>query len=159
MNREILVLAIGNDIIGDDAAGLVAAEELSRIYSETIDFEYVYGGGLEILDFIEGRERVLVLDTISTRQVPNGEIIEFEKNDFSYTPSNSPHYVGLPEVMKLAVMFELDFPNDIKILAIETSLQNEVIEGLSPEIRACIPEYVKRASTILDEWLKEEVAD
>ena len=153
MKKNILVLAMGNDIIGDDGAAFVASKILNEKYSDDVDFEEVFGGGLEILDFLEGCDKALVLDTISTGTNPIGTVIEFKKDDFRYISASSPHYMGLPEVIKLADIFKLEFPNEIKILAIETEVQNDIIEGLSPLIEEKITDMVKRSSEIIDAWL------
>ncbi len=154
IDNSILVLAIGNDIIGDDGAAFAASDALRERFADGVDFENVYGGGLEILDIIEGRERVLVLDTISTERNPVGTILEFSPADFSHSSSSSPHYVGLPEVIKLAEMFNIEFPQSVKILAIETEFQNEITENLSPQIKFMLPHYIDRAGTIINDWLQ-----
>jgi len=155
MLNNILVLAIGNDIMGDDGAALAAAEILQKNVPDTIDFEYVYGGGLEILDYMEGREKTLILDTISTGLNPPGTIIEFKKDDFQYITASSPHYVGLPEVVKMATLFGIDFPNEIKILAIEIVTQHVITEEISPNIGEHLPFFIKKAKEIIDGWLKD----
>jgi len=156
MEKNILVLAFGNDIIGDDAAALEAAKLLAKQFGEKVDFEEVYGGGLEVLDFIEGRDKVLILDSITTEANPVGTVISYGKDALGYGNISSPHYVGLPEVLKLSAMFEMDIPQDIRILAIEIDLQSTIIEELSPEIQATLPNLVNEASKILSEWLEEE---
>ena len=158
MEKNILVLAFGNDIIGDDAAALEAADILEREFNEDVDFENIYGGGLEVLDFIENREKVLVLDSITTEEHPVGTIVEFGQDAFGYSNVSSPHYVGLPEVLKLSAMFELNVPKEIKILAIEIDLQSTIVEGLSSEIKEKLPDLVREASKVLTEWLEEEKA-
>ena len=156
MRSDILVLAIGNDIIRDDGTAFEAAKLLKEQFQAYADFEEVFGGGLEILDFLEGRIKTLVLDTISTGQYPIGTVLEFEKDDFEYINTSSPHYVGLPEVIKLSSIFEIDFPQEIKILAIETEIHNEISEGLSPEIQDKLPFFIQRAADILNSWLNIE---
>jgi hydrogenase maturation protease len=154
--NKILVLSIGNDIIGDDGAAFEAAKLLQERFPDALDIENVYGGGLEILDFMEGREKTLILDTISDELVPSGTVFEIEKELFQTISTNSPHYVGLPEVLKLAGVFELDFPSDIRILAIETEMQSEIREGLSPQIKDALPHFVEQAAKIINIWLKNE---
>lgn len=147
-------MSIGNDIMGDDGAAFEAAKLIKLRFPIEVDYESVYGGGMEILDILEGRDKVLILDTISEGNKPVGSITEIEKEDFPVIITSSPHYIGLPEVLRLADMFEIDFPDTVKILAIHTELQYEVTEELSEPIKAALPEYAERAIQIIEEWMK-----
>jgi len=153
--NKILVMSIGNDIMGDDGAAFEAAKLIQQHFPDNVDYENVYGGGMEILDFLESREKVLILDTISENGKPAGTITEIEKEDFPVVLTSSPHYIGLPEVLRLADVFEIDFPNVVKILAIHTELQYEVTEELSPQIQEALPAYANRAIQILEGWMRE----
>ncbi|MCL5990920.1 MAG: hydrogenase maturation protease [Bacteroidetes bacterium] len=153
--NKILVLSIGNDIMGDDGAAFEAAKLIQQRFPDEVDYESVYGGGMEILDFLESREKVLILDTISENGKPAGTITEIDKEEFPVILSSSPHYIGLPEVMRLANIFEIDFPATVKILAIHTELQYEVTEELSQQIKSSLPTYANHAIQILEGWMKE----
>ena len=146
-------MSIGNDIMGDDGAAFEAAKLIRMKYPDEVEYENVYGGGMEILDYMEGREKVLILDTISEGGKPVGSITEIEKEEFPVILTSSPHYIGLPEVIRLANMFEIDFPETMKILALHTEHQYEVTEELSPQIRAALPEYAERAIKIIEGWI------
>lgn len=155
MDNKILVLAFGNDIIGDDGAALEAAKILENEFSDIADFEHIFGGGLEVLDFIENREKVLILDSICTESNPPGTVVEFGRDAFGYANISSPHYIGLPEVLKIFAMFEINLPDDIRILAIEIEAQNNIIEGLSPIITEKLPDFTDKAREVLNEWKNE----
>ncbi|MBI5325265.1 MAG: hydrogenase maturation protease [Ignavibacteriae bacterium] len=151
--NKILVMSIGNDIMGDDGAAFEAAKLIQKRFPDEVDYENVYGGGMEILDYLEGKEKVLILDTISEGNKPAGSITEIEREDFPVILTSSPHYIGLPEVLRLAEMFEIEFPAVVKILAIHTELQYEVTEDLSEPIKSALPEYAERAIQIIEEWM------
>jgi Ni,Fe-hydrogenase maturation factor len=51
-------------------------------------------------------------------------------------------------------MFEIDFPDTVKILALHTELQYEVTEELSEPIKSALPEYAERAIQIIEEWMR-----
>ncbi|MGA2296277.1 MAG: hydrogenase maturation protease [FCB group bacterium] len=152
--NKILVLAMGNDIMGDDGVSLEAAKHLKDYYGDNIIIEDVFGGGFELLDYMEGKEKVLIIDSISTGKHEQGTIMELSEREFHKIEASSPHYVGLPEVIKISKLLNIDFPSHIKILAVETKPQLCLKEGLSPCIENSIPELVNKAKTILDEWIK-----
>jgi hydrogenase maturation protease len=156
MEGSILILAIGNDIMGDDEAPFEAAMALKVRFQDSIEIENVYGGGLEILDYIEGSTHTLILDTISTESNPVGTIVEFDKDDFQHIDTDSPYYLGLPEIIKLSTLFNIKFPYELKILAIETGFQTIAVDGFSEDIQKGLTELINKASEIINTWLNEE---
>lgn len=65
MNR-ILVLAIGNDILGDDGTAFAVVDVLKKKFPKEIDSGKIYTSGLDILDILEGRQKILIIDTVTT---------------------------------------------------------------------------------------------
>ena len=158
-NKEILVLALGNDIMGDDAAGIDAARILRKEFGGKINIFEVSSAGFLLLDIMEGYEKVLIIDSIPVSSGGRaGTIRELDKVDLSKKFSTSPHYVGLPELMELAGRLEIKFPRIIKALVVEISDTGVIREGLSAEIEVKIPLLVEKASVILNKWLVEEVS-
>lgn len=155
--NEILVLALGNDIMGDDAAGLVAAKALKNEFGGKIDIFEVSSAGFGLIDILEGYKKVLILDSIPSRHQGPGHIMELTKNNFSNHISWSPHYAGLPELISLAEKLEINFPDDIRVLVLEIAEQGIIREGLSPEIEKQIPLYVDIASSLLREWISGKI--
>jgi len=153
MNNKILVIALGNDILSDDGVAIEALNYLKEEYSEKIELEEVFGGGLELLDLMEGKEKVLIIDSIYTGQAEPGTIYELNEDNFSKTITSSPHYVGLPEVLNMAKLLEIPFPNEIKILAMEIKNINEVKQGLSKEVQDKLPSLVFIAKEIIEKWI------
>lgn len=159
INKEILVLALGNDIMGDDAAGIDAARILRKEFGSRINIFEVSSAGFLLLDIMEGYEKVLILDSIPAAEVGKaGAIRELDKVDLSRKFSTSPHYVGLPELMELAGRLDIKFPRIIKALVIEINDTGIIREGLSAEIEMKIPLLVEKASVILNKWLVEEIS-
>lgn len=149
---SILVLGLGNDILGDDAIGILAARELRPGLPEAVEVAESAEAGLALLERFEGRERVLLLDSIMTRQCEAGTILELGPEDFGKVAAPSPHYAGLPEVLALAGRLEIPFPSEIRILAMEVEDPFEIREGLTPKVAAALPGLVARAREVLAGW-------
>ena len=66
LHPRILVLGLGNDILGDEAVGLLAARRLRALLPESVDVVESGGGGLDLLDVLEGYDRAILLDSILT---------------------------------------------------------------------------------------------
>ena len=58
--NKISVIGLGNDILGDDAVGLLAVRELKKYYGDKIDIFESPNGGLELLDYMEGYYKTLI---------------------------------------------------------------------------------------------------
>ncbi|MCI0449871.1 MAG: hydrogenase maturation protease [Chlorobi bacterium] len=154
--NQILVLALGNDIMGDDAAGLEAARELKKKFKRGIDFFEVSSAGFMLIDILEGYSEVLILDSVLSENKA-GTIRELSKDEFVQKFSSSPHFAGLPEMMELAGKLDIKFPKQIKALVMGINETRVIREGLSREIREQIPVFAKRASYILKSWVNMEI--
>ncbi len=150
-NRCVL-LALGNDILGDDAVGLLAARALKEEFRQGVDIVESSEAGLALMEMLEGYERALLLDAIKTGRHPSGTILCFTPGDFQKIVAPSPHYAGIPEVLAMAKRLGLVFPTDLRILAMEVENPYEVKEGVSPSVAKALPDFIQSARQILEEW-------
>ena len=154
-SSSTLVLALGNDIMGDDAAAIFASGMLKEQFAEDVDFNDTIETGLALMDIMAGFERVLLLDTIITGRHEPGTVLEFSQDDFRKVVGPSPHYMGLPEVIQLADRMSISFPPVICIIALEIERPVDFAETLSPCIQEAVPRFVDKAAEILRHWKKE----
>ena len=154
-SSSTLVLALGNDIMGDDAAAIVASGMLKEQFAEDADFNDTMEAGLVLMDIMAGYERVLLLDTIITGRHEPGTVLEFSQDDFRKVVGPSPHYMGLPEVIQLADRMSISFPPEICIIALEIERPVDFGETLSPGIKNAVPRFVQKAAEVLRCWKKE----
>ena len=131
---------------------MATAHALRHRYSKQIDFRDSAEAGLAMLDIMSGYKRVLLLDSITTGRNEPGTILEFSRKDFDKVTGPSPHYAGLPEVLALAKILGMAFPEEIRILAMEIESPVDFTESLSDEIAEALPAYVEKACRILQEW-------
>ena len=95
---KTLVLGLGNDILADDAVGVLAARALRDELAGRADVVETAMHGLALLDHFLGYERAILLDAIQTGKQPPGTIIELGVADLSPIATPSPHFTGLPEM-------------------------------------------------------------
>jgi hydrogenase maturation protease len=150
--KNILVLALGNDLLGDDAIGLMVARALQNENENNIDIIESPVAGFALLDYLEGYDKVLLLDAMSTGAYPEGTIVELTPHNFQECIASSPHYVGLPEIFALAHRLDISFPNEVKILAMEISHPYELRESLSENIFQQMPPFISKAKQLLAYW-------
>lgn len=149
-----IVLAMGNDIVADDGAGLAVARELKKEGLPGADVVETGEAGLALVELLEGYQNAVLVDSIKTGHSPPGTVLEFTENEFKKVVAPSPHYAGLPEVLELAGRLKLDFPKRFRIFALEVENPYEIREGLSPSVAAAIPEMVKRVREAVEEFAR-----
>ena len=64
----ILVLGLGNPILGDDAVGIFVAREIKRLAGERtgVTVKEASVGGFDLLDLLEGYRGAVIIDAIKT---------------------------------------------------------------------------------------------
>lgn len=152
--RPILALGLGNDILSDDAIGLLVARQLRRDLGEhpAIEVQETTEMGLALLDFLTGRHAVLLVDAIQTGAVPPGNLLELDPPRWESTVGRNPHFLGVGETLALGRQLRLPMPRQIKILAVEVADPFTLGTTLTPPVHAALPRAVDRARRLLAEW-------
>jgi hydrogenase maturation protease len=153
MAPRCLLLALGNDILGNDGVGFTAARLLREEFQETVDIVEGSGAGLVLLELLDSYDRVLLLEAIFSGSAPPGTVLEFCRDDFQKAAAPAAHYVGLLELLRQAGSLGLKFPRDLRILALEVENPFEFHEGIGPATQEALPGYVDRARQVLQGWI------
>ena len=156
---RLLVLGLGNDILGDDAVGLLAVRRLRAFVPASVEVLESAGAGLDLLDVLEGSDRALILDAIATGRHPPGTVLEFTAADFEKVVAPSPHFAGLPELLQMARQLAIPFPATIAVLACEVADPYQIREGLSAAAADALPALVARGREIVEAWLAASAHD
>jgi len=147
--KRILILGLGNPLLGDEGIGMRVVEELKGL--ELPDGVVVVEGGttgLGLIGLMEGYERVIIVDAADMGHPP-GRVVRFTPLEVQLKTAEAPlslHQIGLEEVLALAEALEVA-PAELVIIGIQPS-QVEVGAGLSPEVERAIPQIIR---IILDE--------
>ena len=152
MKHTILILGLGNDILGDDGVGICAARALAPELAGVADVVETAMHGLALLECFLGYEKAILIDAIHTRAHPPGTILDIDPATITATPAPSPHYTGLPEMLVLADQLHLDFPKALKIFAMETVDPYSVSEALTPEVERALPALLERVRAQVRAW-------
>ena len=148
-----MVLALGNDLLGDDGVGFHAARALRVVCAERADFVETGEAGLALLDYLEGYERALILDAVVTQRCPPGTVHRWSAADFRNAVGPSPHCAGLPHILELAERVGLPFPRELCVLAMEVHDPRDFRESLTVQAQQALPAFVAAALQVLcEEW-------
>jgi Ni,Fe-hydrogenase maturation factor len=69
--------------------------------------------------------------------------------------SPSPHSVGVPYALQIAKRFQLNIPEEIKIIGVQVKDITLLSENLTKEVELSLEKVHHKAKEIIDEWLGE----
>lgn len=116
----LTVIGVGNRLRGDDAIGPLLIDELARQQLEDVELVDAGSDALGILEYLEDRRAVVVLDACHMGRSP-GAVVSFNPDQARIlltADQLSLHGLGLAETLKLAESLEL-LPEHLKIIGIE----------------------------------------
>lgn len=151
-NDKPLVLALGNDLLGDDGVAFHAARRLKAEFPDSVDVVETGEAGLPLLDHFEPYSKVLILDAAATGKCPAGTVLRWDREDFRRCVSPSQHAAGLPHILELAERLGLDFPGELQVICMEVSDPTVFRESLTDEAEKALPAMVAAAGEILAAW-------
>jgi hydrogenase maturation protease len=142
---NILVLGIGNLLLQDEGAGVLALEEFEKSYLVPQGVELLDGGtsGLELLYQLEGRDCLIILDVVKSGQ-PAGTVVRFEGDEVPalFRQKISPHQLGLSDLLATAQLTG-GTPGKLVLLGIEPKDIGTGLE-MSEEVEQAMEELVDR---------------
>jgi hydrogenase maturation protease len=171
--KNILILGLGNDCLGDDAVGPRVARRLRRqlLENQTADGDHRDGaqkgiraagtgdgvdivetsaGGMVLLDLMSGYRGLILIDAIQTAGGEPGLIHRLNENQLPAASGKnaaapwSAHHLGLRQLLEAGRRAGYDLPRTVVIYAVETDPPREWCRGCSPPIERAIPEVVRR---------------
>jgi hydrogenase maturation protease len=148
------LIGLGNILMRDEGIGVHAVKAVQERFEVPPGLEIVDGGtaGLNLLPFMEGRDRVLLVDAVDFGQEPGfmGELANEAIPALFGKDKTSLHHVGLAEVLALARLLEI-LPREICLIGIQpqaiepglelTELLQEKLERLIASISAKLGEW------------------
>jgi hydrogenase maturation protease len=143
-NIAVLVLGLGNVLLGDDGLGAAAVARLERDYRTPPGVRIEDGGtlGLSLLGLIADSHRVILVDAVRA-DAPPGTLVRLDGADVGDAVWDrlSPHQVGVADLLEAARLIDC-YPSAVTLL------------GLVPDV---IDLAVVRSSAV-DNGLDELVA-
>jgi hydrogenase maturation protease len=101
----VLVLGLGNVLLGDDGIGAAVVDALERDYRIPADVRLVEGGtlGLSLLDEIAEARHVILVDAVATDEPP-GTLVRLDGGDVmdAVRERLSVHQVGVADLLNAA---------------------------------------------------------
>lgn len=99
--NSVLVAGLGNELRGDDAAGLLTARALRRLGPRGVDVEEYAGDVAALAEAISHHSRVIVVDALAS-SAPAGTVTSLSPGQVSIRSGASTHGLGLRAALELA---------------------------------------------------------
>ncbi len=116
----VLVLGLGNILLGDDGLGAAAVARLEREYCIPPSVHLVDGGtlGLSLLGLLAEAEHVVLVDAIRTDSRP-GTLVRLDGEDVGDAVRDrlSPHQVGVADLLHAARLIDR-YPTTVTLLGL-----------------------------------------
>ncbi len=152
--KKILILGLGNILLGDEGVGVRIIEHLCSS-SLPEEVEVIDGGtaGYELLTFLEGREKVIIVDAVKTEDKPGSVYrVDLSILDDDSGVNLSLHQIGLKNILKMASL--MDMRPEVTLVGMVPKEYHQYKIGLSREVEEAIP----RAIEIVFEEVKNAVS-
>lgn len=147
---SLVILGLGNDLLGDDGIGLLAADALQPFASSEVAVRSAGQSGLYLLEHLQGYEDAIVVDSVLGDHP--GAIRELSDAEVSESIVPSAHYVGLPEALALARSSGLPVPRRLRIFGVEIDVTQQIGSGPSAPVASCLPRLVAVVLGAAREW-------
>ncbi len=136
MAQKTLVLGIGNTIRGDDAVGIFVVRAFKKQnIAAFVDVKETHEAGLNLLGFLTGYQKAVIVDSIVTAKGKPGDIYRFTKRELHGAKSlYSSHQIGLATLIKLGKRLKIELPKDLIFYAVEIKQQDGFSENLLSRI-------------------------
>ncbi len=131
---KTLVLGMGNTILKDDGVGIEIAHRLKERKPE-LEVVETSEAGLALLDFIVGYDRLIIVDSVKTKEGRPGELYKIEMGALKPTSHlTSLHGVGIATAFELGQKLGYQMPRQVSIYAVEVKDNTSFGEGCTEEV-------------------------
>jgi len=148
--NRVAILGLGNSLLGDDSVGLKIASQLRELVGKlqvaprvTIGVFQDEAGGWEILDYVEGYEALVLVDSILDPASEPGTLSWYPRNAFSSPRISGVHNMDIFEALEYARRHGMAVPAQVHILGVTVRDITTFTEKCSPPVEQAIPKAVE----------------
>lgn len=140
---DLLVLGLGNVLLGDDGAGPAVIAQLQHAHRAAAGTLLLDGGtlGLSLLAYVEDARRVILVDAVAA-DAPPGTLVRLTGADVGPAVATrlSPHQVGVSDLLDAARWHDREPEHLVLIGVVPETIALGV--GLSDPVRRALPQLI-----------------
>lgn len=154
LGAAVLVIGLGNPILGDDGVGWRIAEEVAARLGARVDVEVdcLAVGGLGLMERMLGYDRVILVDAIETGAHTEGAVTSVSLDDLKESElghTSSAHDASLVTALETARLMGGSTPGRVDIVAVEARPGLDFSDRLSPRIAMAVPVAAEMVMSLL----------
>jgi len=142
---ELLVLGLGNVLVGDDGLGVVVIDRLTRDFEISDAVHVVDGGtlGLSLLPLLQDFNAAIFVDAVRSGDAPPGTLIRIAGDDVVAAARQhlSVHQIGVADLLDAARLTG-SYPSELVLLGLVPA-DLEIGVGLSASVLLNVPALIK----------------
>jgi len=150
---SVLVLGIGNLVMGDDAVGALVAQKLQHEYRFADNVEIMDGGtlGLDLLPRLENITNLIIIDAVETGKKAGTRVrLCGDELPIALETKLSPHQMGLKDLLAVSELMG-HTPKEMVLIGVQPgSIEMEI--GLTAEVQAQLDLLVSGVLSELAAW-------
>lgn len=166
----VLIIGLGNPILGDDGVGWRVAEQVAQRFNYLpailsgsvrppqaasalqVEVDCLSVGGLTLMERMIGYRRVIIVDALETGQHPVGSVIKFslvELPERALGHLCSAHDTTLQNALRVGKSMGAEIPEEILVIGIEAAQVVDFSEQLTPDVLNAIPIAVEQVMELI----------
>ncbi len=146
----LVILGLGNDLLGDDGIGLIVADALHGLEGPQISVRSSAQSGLYLLEHLQGFDDAIVVDSVVGDRP--GTVRELRGTAMEAVSVPSAHYAGLPEALAIARASGLRVPRRLRIFGVEIGPAQSIGSAPSGDVTAAIPRAIDAVLEAAHAW-------
>ena len=150
--EKLLLIGLGNPILGDDGVGWKVAEAIAAQQIAGLEIDFQAGGGLSLMERLVGYDRAILIDALDTGQVAKGTVrvfaLETLLNPF-WGHLGSAHETNLLTALEMGRRLGAHLPAQVLVVGIETPDVYDFSDTLSPALAAAVPAATAAALALI----------
>jgi hydrogenase maturation protease len=139
---DILVVGLGNPILGDDGVGWRVIDELDRVDHPGTSLQQACVGGISLMEIMVGYRRAIIVDAVLDPEAVPGSVWRRPLTDVETRIAShldSSHDASLPAAISAGQAMGAQLPTDIEVVGIVISPEDTFRESLSEAVEAAVP--------------------
>lgn len=145
---KILVLGIGNVLMGDEGVGVHAIRELEKKnWPDNVHFLDGGTGGFHLLEYLQHYKKIIMIDATMDGQRPGTLRLIKPRFSSDFPKALSAHDIGLKDLVESAAI--LDHLPEVHLITVSIASIQPMQMNLSPEIQNVLPNITKSVEDIL----------
>ena len=153
--NKVLILGIGNYLMGDEGIGVHIAERLEK-EKLPLEVDVLDGGtgGFHLLEYFELYPNVILIDATLDSNPPGTIRLIKPKFAKDFPQAMSTHDIGLKDMVSALQIMGTIPEIDLFVVSIE-SIQQQGIT-LTPEVESVVPLIMDKVKTLMHQLLSKE---